>query len=1091
MFYFVLEFKIKIFTMNKILTLSIFIITVCSESLFSYSKINKSDTLTINYDQLKFREIGPALMSGRISDIVIHPNNQNIWYVTAGSGGVWKTENSGTTWKSIFDKQISYSIGCITMNPQNSNELWVGTGENVGGRHVAYGDGIYKSTDAGNTWKNMGLKSSEHISKIIIHPHNSDIIWVASQGPLWSSGGDRGVYKSNDGGKTWVKTLGDEKWVGVTDILIDPRNPNLLYAATWQRHRTIAGYLGGGPGTAIYKSIDGGENWKKLVKGLPTSNMGKIGLAISPQKPDVIYAAIELDRRTGGVYRSENQGEEWVKMSDAVAGGTGPHYYQELYASPHNFDELYLADNYMQYSSDGGKTFSRMNESEKHVDNHAVAFRKNDPNYILVGCDGGLYESFDKTKNWKFIDNLPLTQFYKIAVDDDYPFYNVYGGTQDNNTQGAPSRTDNIHGIRNSDWFILLGGDGHQPATEPGNPDIVYVQWQRGNLNRHNRITGENIYIKPQPKLGEKTERYNWDAPILVSPHNPQTIYFASQRLWKSENRGDSWAPISKDLTNNISRIGTKFFGDQQKWDNPWDLYAMSNYSTITSISESPINQGLIYIGTDDGVIQVTENGGESWKKIDIKNINGLPKESYVNDIKADLFNENIVYAVFDNHKNGDFSPYLYKSENKGNTWRKISSSLPENTILWRIVQDHINSKLLFLGTEFGVYFSNNGGIDWNKLSGGIPNISVRDLAIQKRENDLVAGTFGRGIYILDDYSSLRFNDLNLESQIFKIRDAYWYIEKRPLGGGKKASQGDGFFVAENPPFGAQITYFLKEKYLSSKEFRIKQENKNEKDDVSISVPAWELLDAENNEISPKVWVFIYDDKGKIITKIKAKNKAGINRITWNLTADLNTTIKEENINKNSKGILVSPGNYYAEIFKQIDGKFIPISGREKFKVKPLNNNNQDSYKIVVDYWNKINTLRNQANDLSYEITELEKKINLLLKSYERAEYVDSSLHIELLDVRMNILKLKQKMNGSNSRDEVGEEDEYPTIWTYLWSANGSSRSTYGPTESHKEYFNHANVIYNQLNNKYLELNTDVDEIIKKFDLINSPKIRY
>ena len=1077
--------------MNKILTLSIFIITICSESLFSYSKINKSDTLTINYDQLKFREIGPALMSGRISDIVIHPDNQNIWYVTAGSGGVWKTENSGTTWKSIFDKQISYSIGCITMNPQNSNELWVGTGENVGGRHVAYGDGIYKSTDAGNTWKNMGLKSSEHISKIIIHPHNSDIIWVASQGPLWSSGGDRGVYKSNDGGKTWVKTLGDEKWVGVTDILIDPRNPNLLYAATWQRHRTIAGYLGGGPGTAIYKSIDGGENWKKLVKGLPTSNMGKIGLAISPQKPDVIYAAIELDRRTGGVYRSENQGEEWVKMSDAVAGGTGPHYYQELYASPHNFDELYLADNYMQYSSDGGKTFSRMNESEKHVDNHAVAFRKNDPNYILVGCDGGLYESFDKTKNWKFIDNLPLTQFYKIAVDDDYPFYNVYGGTQDNNTQGAPSRTDNIHGIRNSDWFILLGGDGHQPATEPGNPDIVYVQWQRGNLNRHNRITGENIYIKPQPKLGEKTERYNWDAPILVSPHNPQTIYFASQRLWKSENRGDSWTPISKDLTNNISRIGTKFFGDQQKWDNPWDLYAMSNYSTITSISESPINQGLIYIGTDDGVIQVTENGGESWKKINIKNINGLPKESYVNDIKADLFNENIVYAVFDNHKNGDFSPYLYKSENKGNTWRKISSSLPENTILWRIVQDHINSKLLFLGTEFGVYFSNNGGIDWNKLSGGIPNISVRDLAIQKRENDLVAGTFGRGIYILDDYSSLRFNDLNSESKIFKIRDAYWYIEKRPLGGGKKASQGDGFFVAENPPFGAQITYFLKEKYLSSKEFRITQENQNEKDDVSISVPAWESLDAENNEISPKVWIFIYDDKGKIITKIKAKNKSGINRITWNLTADLNTTIKQENINKNSKGILVSPGNYYAEIFKQIDGKFTLISAREKFKVKPLNNNNQDSYKIVVDYWNKINTLRNQANDLSYEITELEKKINLLLKSYERAEYVDSSLHIELLDVRMNVLKLKQKMNGSNSRDEVGEEDEYPTIWTYLWSANGSSRSTYGPTKSHKEYFNHANVIYNQLNKQYLELNTNVDEIIKKFDLINSPKIRY
>ena len=397
---------------------------------------------------------------------------------------------------------------------------------------------------------------------------------------------------------------------------------------------------------------------------------------------------------------------------------------------------------------------------------------------------------------------------------------------------------------------------------------------------------------------------------------------------------------------------------------------------------------------------------------------------------------------------------------------------------------------MLFLGTEFGVYFSNNGGIDWNKLSGGIPNISVRDLAIQKRENDLVAGTFGRGIYILDDYYSLRFNDLKSESQIFKIRDDYWYIEKRPLGGGKKASQGDGFFVAENPPFGAQITYFLEEKYLSSKEIRIKQENQNEKDDVSVSVPAWETLDAENNEISPKVWIFIYNDEEKIITKIKAKNKAGINRINWNLTADPNTTIRQENMNKNSRGILVSPGNYYAEIFKQVDGKFISISNREKIKVKPLNNNNQD-YKIIVDYWNKINILRNQANDLFYEITELEKKTNLLLKSYERAEYVDSILHIELLDARMNILKLKQKMNGSKSRDEVGEEDEYPTIWTYLWSANGSSRSTYGPTMSHREYFNHASDIFNQLNNQYLELNTDIDKIIKKFNLINSPKIRY
>jgi photosystem II stability/assembly factor-like uncharacterized protein len=499
--------------MNKItrvLTLAIIFFNLISISFAQTAKpIDNSIKIDTNsiYNGLKFRSIGPSLMSGRIADIVIHPDNENIWYVAVGSGGVWKTENSGTTWTSLFDKQISYSIGCISLDPQNPEIIWVGTGENVGGRHMGYGDGVYKSEDGGLSWKNMGLKKSEHLSKIIIDPTNSNIMWVASQGPLWSSGGERGVYKSINGGKTWKRTLGDDKWIGATDLLIDPRNPKLLYAATWQRHRTVAGYMGGGPGTAIYKSSDGGDTWIKLSKGLPKSNMGKIGLAISPQKPDVLYAAIELDRRKGAVYRSDNQGTSWKKMSNAVAGGTGPHYYQELYVSPHNFDELYLANNYMLVSSDGGKTFKQMNEKQKHVDNHAVAFKKDDPNYILVGCDGGLYESFDKTKNWKFIDNLPITQFYKIAVDDAEPFYYVYGGTQDNNTQGAPSRTDNVHGIRNSDWFVVLGGDGHQPATEPGNPNVVYAQWQQGNLNRHDRISGENVYIKPQPELGEKFER--------------------------------------------------------------------------------------------------------------------------------------------------------------------------------------------------------------------------------------------------------------------------------------------------------------------------------------------------------------------------------------------------------------------------------------------------------------------------------------------------------------------------------------------------------------------------------------------------------
>ena len=1070
-------------------------ITISSSNLFAEEKgesnKDKKDNSSI-YSGLKFRSIGPALMSGRISDIVIHPENENLWYVTAGSGGVWKTENSGTTWNSIFDGQKSFSIGCISLDPQNPNIIWVGTGENVGGRHVAFGDGIYKSEDGGSSWKNMGLKTSEHLSKIIIHPKNSDIIWVASQGPLWSNGGERGVYKSIDGGKSWQQTLGDSEWVGATDLLIDPRNSNLLYAATWQRHRTVAGYLGGGPGTAIYKSNDGGNNWIKLKKGLPKSNMGKIGLVISPQKPDVLYAAIELDRRTGGVYKSENQGASWTKMSDAVAGGTGPHYYQELYASPHNYDEIYLADNYMQVSFDGGKTFSRMNETEKHVDNHAVAFKSSDKNYILVGCDGGLYESFDRTKNWKFIDNLPLTQFYKIAVDDNKPFYNVYGGTQDNNTQGAPSRTDNIHGIRNSDWFIILGGDGHQPATEPGNPNIVYAQWQRGNLNRHDRLTGENINIKPQPEFGEKTERFNWDAPILVSPHNPKRLYFASQRVWKSEDRGDSWETISEDLTNNIERISTPFYGSKQKWNNAWDVRAMSNYSTITSLSESPIQEGLIYAGTDDGIIQITENGGETWKKINYKKISGLPETAFVNDIKADLYDKNTVYAVFDNHKYGDYNAYIYKSKNKGFTWQKLTNNLPENTILWRLVQDHENKNLLFLGTEFGVYFTNNGGDKWMKLKGGMPNISVRDIAIQKNENDLVLGTFGRGIYVLDDYSSLRtFNSKDINSELFTPRDGYWYKQKRILGGGRKASQGDNYFVADNPPFGVEFTYYLNEKILSKKKLREKQEKKAKKENKIVEVPNWEILETEKKEINPAIWIFIYSDN-KIIKKVKAKNKKGLSRTSWNLSSESQSTISEKNLNKETSGSMVNPGEYSAQLFKQIEGEFISISDKRTFKVNQIYKGAMEGVSIeqISQFRDKLNNLRNDGNNLSNEIKDLKDKINIMLKAYKRAALLDEDLHTTLLENRIKIMVLVEKLGGSQARKEIGEENELPTMWSYLWSASSGANSTYGPTKTHEKSLETANKIFIDIKNDYNEIYKAIKPLDSQLEKIGAPEIR-
>ncbi len=1054
----------------------------------------EKDDYSANYTGLKFRSIGPALMSGRISDIVIHPDNENVWYISAGSGGVWKTENAGTTWQSLFDGQQSFSIGCVTLDPQNPKVVWVGTGENVGGRHMSYGDGIYKSEDGGNSWKNMGLKQSEHLSKIVVHPTNSNIIWVASQGPLWSKGGERGVYKSTDGGKNWKQTLGNDAWVGATDILIDPRNPDVLYAATWQRHRTVAGYMGGGPGTAIYKSTDGGETWNKLANGLPSGNMGKIGLAISPQKPDVVYAAIELDRRTGGVYKSENQGASWNKMSDAVAGGTGPHYYQELFASPHNFDELYLADNYMQVSFDGGKTFKRMNESEKHVDNHAVAFKKNDPNYILVGCDGGLYESFDRTANWKFINNLPLTQFYKIAVDDAEPFYYVYGGTQDNNTQGAPSRTDNIHGIRNSDWFVVLGGDGHQPATEPGNPNVVYAQWQQGHLNRHDRVSGENINIQPQPELGEKTERYNWDAPILVSPHNPKRIYHASQRVWKSDDRGDSWEPISGDLTNNIERIQTPFYGEKQKWDNAWDIYAMSNYSSITSLSESPKKEGLIYAGTDDGIIQVTEDGGANWRKVDFTKIKGLPTTAFVNDIKADMYDENVVYAVFDNHKYGDYKPYLFKSSNKGKTWTSISNNLPDRTLLWRIVQDHEKGNLMFLGTEFGVYFTLDGAETWIKLKNGLPNISVRDLAIQKRENDLVAGTFGRGIYILDDYSSLREfapDKENSEAQLFKPRAGKWYIQRKILGGGKKAAQGDGYFVADNPPFGVEFTYYLKDSYKTKETIRKEKEKETEKAGEKVGVPEWNVLDEEKKEIPPSIWLFIYDTEGNILRKIEGKNNKGFNRISWDLLTESTFTISAENKNNKRRGYTAGPGNYKAQLFKKIEGSYTEIGQDVSFEVNPSNKGSLDgsSPDQVVEHWKNVLSLRGKTNDLNVDVKDTKNTVELMLIAYDKAKLSDKTLHTELLKLRDQILVLEQQLRGSKARSEVGEKNEYPTIYDYIWKANSQS-STYGPTQTQLKSLENANTLFNQMTAKLKLIKNAIGPFENKLEEIGAPKIR-
>lgn len=905
----------------------------------SEPKSKNGDLLTsATVSGLQLRSLGPAVTSGRVVGIAVHPRDRSHYYVAAASGGVWKTTNAGTTWTPVFDNEGSYSIGYITLDPNNPHVIWVGTGENNSQRSVSYGDGVYKSEDGGKSWKKVGLEQSEHIGKILIHPHKSNIVYVAAQGPLWGPGGDRGLYKTTDGGKTWNKMLSISENTGVTDVVFDPRNPAVLLAAAYQRRRHVWTLINGGPESALYRSTDGGASWVKLSTGLPNVDLGRIGLAVAPSNPDVVYAIIEAADKKGGIYRSTDFGITWEKRNDYDQQAQ---YYSHLVVDPKNPDRVYVMGVYTLVSDDGARTLRRLGSRSKHVDDHCLWIDPNDTNYYLCGCDGGVYESFDRGATWRFHANLPITQFYDITCDNNAPFYHVYGGTQDNFTLGGPARTKSASGITNADWFVTQGGDGFHVKVDPQDPNIVYCEMQYGGLVRYDRRTGETVGIQPQPGKGEPPLRWNWDSPLVLSPHSNTRLYFAANKLFRSDDRGDSWKVISPDLTRQLDRDQLPVMGKIWGPDAVAKHLSTSFYGNCVALTESPRQQGLLYVGTDDGLIQVTPDDGKTWHTYD--RFPGVPERTYVSRLLASQHAVNTVYAAFDNHKNADFKPYLLRSDDAGKSWISITGDLPSRGSIYAIAEDHVNPKLLFVGTEFGLYFTVDGGRKWVRLKGGLPTIAVRDLAIQRQMNDLVVGTFGRGIYILDDYSPLRLlsNELLVkECTLFPVPDALLYLETRQYGLRGKAFLGEAFYTAANPPFGATFTYYLKEALKTRKQRRQEAEKQAAKKNEPVTFPSKDELRAEAEEEAPAILLTVYDAFGEPIRTLTGPTTAGIHRVSWDLREPApvlprprSSEADDDVFSEPPAGPLVLPGTYQVSIAKRVDGVTTPLAGPVVFTV--------------------------------------------------------------------------------------------------------------------------------------------------------------
>ncbi|MCK9408722.1 MAG: hypothetical protein WCX28_05000 [Bacteriovoracaceae bacterium] len=1044
-------------------------IILCLFIVLTIAFSQKSDTLQSSLlNGLKFRSIGPAIVGGRVIAFAVHPQNRSTFYVGVASSGVWKTTNGGTTWECVFENEGSYSIGSVVLNPSNPHEVWVGTGELNSQRSVGYGDGLYRSEDGGKSWKKMGLEKAEHISAIVFDPRNSRTMYIAAQGPLWKEGGDRGLYKSTDGGTTWKNLLKPSEHTGVSDIVIDPREPDVLYASTYQRRRHFWSMIDGGPEGSIQKSTDGGATWKKLSSGLPVGDLGRIGLAISPVHPDVLFAYIEAQGEGNGIYRSLDRGATWEKRNSYI---DVPMYYGKIYCDPVDVERIYATGTIMYYSDDAGKTLSRLGEKSVHVDYHALWVDPKDPSYMLLGTDGGLYESLDRNATWRFINNMSTVQFYRVALDNAEPFYNIYGGTQDNATIGGPSRTISKYGIHNFDWFVTIGGDGFKSQIDPTDPNIVYSQYQYGGLARFDKKTSEGLWIQPIEENGEPGLRWNWDSPLLISPHSASRLYFGANKLFRSEDRGASWKAVSGDLSRQKDRNAIPMMGKL------WSIDAINRHGNtaawgnLSQISESPKKEHLVYIGTDDGLIQITDDGGASWRKSE--KISGVPELAYVSVVSASQHNETVVYAAFDNHQQGDFKPYLLKSEDKGKSWKIISNNLPSNGSVKSFAEDHIDPNLLFVGTEFGLYVSNSAGKIWTQLKSGLPTIAVRDMEIQRRENDLVIATFGRGFYILDDYSPLRNVNqdvLKKEANLFPVKDALMFVEKDPFTGDDQGWQGDNFYHAGNPPYGATFTYYLKEAYKTKKQFRKESEKESEKKKSDIKIPTIEESRAEVDEEAPAILLTVKDAAGVVVRKLKGENAEGINRITWDLRyASLDPVTSSSAVDGKNSGWFVMPGSYSVSMSKRIDGVETVIADPVKFICKPLGapaipTKNREA---LIAFQKKGAQLQRVVYATNNYLNDLRSKIAAIKAALMQSHSDAGGTYNSVRDIEIRLLQIKRSFSG----DEVvsGRNDiASPGILTRLNTVTESFYSSFADvTETQKKAYQ---IAVDQFDREYMQI---------------------